>query len=71
MTTTDLPNHYDPVAVFAETFDDGMLAEHLATLFTCDEVNVLAGLLESFHRHEGARCWLDVHQNDCDEPHRH
>lgn len=68
---TDVPQYYDPAQVLVETFDDGMLANHLGTALTCFEVNVLAGFLEFTGRHEGARYWLLTHQQDCDEPHLH
>ncbi|GAA2822461.1 hypothetical protein [Saccharopolyspora taberi] len=73
MTTTDIevPSYYDPKEVFAETFDDGMLADHVGPALTCGEVNVLAAFLDSAGRHDGARYWLSAHQQDCDEPDLH
>ncbi|WP_406690341.1 hypothetical protein REH65_31220 [Saccharopolyspora sp. ID03-671] len=73
MTTpsTDVPSHYDPIQVFAEIFDFGLLANHVGPALTCSEVNVLAGALESIGRQDGARYWLVAHQQDCDESHLH
>lgn len=69
---TDVPSHYDPVAVFAVVFDNGLLAGDLAPQLTCDEVNVLGGLLESAGHTDGARYWLRCHRDiDCAEPERH
>ncbi|GAB3289140.1 hypothetical protein [Parasphingorhabdus pacifica] len=71
ITATEVPSHYDPIQILAETFEDEMLANHIGPALTCFEVNVLASFLDSICHHDGANYWLLAHQQDCDEPHLH
>lgn len=66
-----VPEWYDPVAVFAEVFADAGLARDLAEALTCDEVNVLAGLLAAGDYSTSADQWLAAHRTTCGHPERH
>lgn len=65
------PERYDPVAVFTEVFADAGLASDLAEAFTCDEVNVLAGLLAAGEYPTSAEQWLAAHRTTCGHRERH
>ncbi|MDA3644372.1 hypothetical protein LZ318_30830 [Saccharopolyspora indica] len=71
MSTTDLPSHYDPAAVFAHVFDNGLVADYLAQAMCCTEVNALVAVLEASGHLDGARYWLETHRADCDRTHLH
>ena len=62
---------YDPLAVFVAVFSDPAIAADVAHVLTCNEVNVLVGLLEAHHSPDAAALWLTHHLRDCDEPPRH
>lgn len=66
-----VPERYDPVAVFTEVFADAGLAHDLAEALTCDEVNVLAGLLAAGDYPASAEQWLAAHRTTCGHPERH
>ncbi|WP_017975765.1 hypothetical protein [Actinopolyspora halophila] len=67
MTDTATEVLHDRQKVFADTFDDSILACHVGPRLTCDEVNALTGLLGALGRHNGSRFWLSAHQDECDE----
>lgn len=66
-----VPQRYDPVAVFTEVFADAGLARDLAEALTCDEVNVLAGLLAASAHLTSAEQWLAAHRTTCGHRERH
>lgn len=65
------PDCYDPVAVFVGVYADARLASDLAEALTCDEVNVLAGLLAATGYPASADQWLAAHRDKCAHLERH
>ncbi|MFD8117076.1 hypothetical protein [Streptomyces microflavus] len=53
--------------VFADTFESGLTAEHVAPSLTCAEVDALSAVLaETGHREAAAR-WIAAHGGQDDE----
>lgn len=58
--------------LFLDTWNDGMLADHIASKLTCVEVETLCGLMEAFGHSEVAQMWRESHaegDDDTDDTH--
>ncbi|MCP2242516.1 MULTISPECIES: hypothetical protein [Lentzea] len=62
---------YDPLQVWSQVFSNPTLAAALADVFSCIEINVMAGLLDEAGEPHASRRWLSRHLADCLTPERH